>query len=291
MTALIGGQWTRCVDLADRGFQYGDGTFTTIAVRKGVPLFWTLHLARLERDCRKLLIPFPGSECLEPDVRTLCAARTDGVLKIHITRGIGERGYRLPEPQRATRVLSIYPPPDYPSELRKIGVEVRLCENRLGINPSLAGIKHMNRLEQILARAEWTDDGIREGIMLDVEGYVVEGTMSNVFLIKNGTLYTPKIDRCGVAGVMRSITIETARQRGIAVVESRVAIEELYAADEVFLTNCVIGLWPVRRCEHRTYGIGPITEEIDRWLRTKAESELAAACNGRSGLSSLPPVF
>lgn len=280
MMVLIDGHPTCCVDTGDRGFQYGDGTFTTIAVREGVPLFWPLHLARLERDCRQLLIPFPGGEYLEPDVRTLCAAQPEGVLKIQITRGIGGRGYRLPEPQRATRVLSIHPPPDYPSELREIGVEVRLCENRLGINPRLAGIKHMNRLEQVLARAEWTDDAIREGIMLDAEGYVVEGTMSNVFLIKNGTVYTPKIDRCGVAGVMRSITIETARQHGLAVAESRIALEELYAADEVFLTNCVIGTWPVRRCEHRTYGVGPITNEIDRWLRTKAENERVAACSG-----------
>ncbi|CAI8916921.1 aminodeoxychorismate lyase [Methylocaldum szegediense] len=277
---LIDGQPMRCVDAVDRGFQYGDGTFTTITIREGVPLFWPLHLARLERDCRQLLIPFPGVEHLEPDVRTLCAAHPDGVLKIQITRGIGGRGYRLPEPQRVTRVLSIHPPPDYPSELREIGIEVRLCENRLGINPRLAGIKHMNRLEQILARAEWTDDAIREGIMLDTEGYVVEGTMSNLFLIKNGTLYTPKIDRCGVAGVMRSITIETALQHGMAVAESRITLEELFAADEVFLTNCVIETWPVRRFGHRTYGVGPITQEIDRWLRTKAENEQVAAFNG-----------
>lgn len=290
MTALVNGQPTRCVDLADRGFQYGDGTFTTIAVRQGVPLFWALHLARLERDCQRLLISFPGSECLEPDVRRLCMTQLEGVLKIQISRGIGGRGYRLPQPQRVTRVLSMHPLPEYPPELWKVGVEIRVCGSRLGINPRLAGIKHMNRLEQILARAEWAADEIREGIMLDAEGYVTEGTMSNVFLVKDGTLHTPKIDRCGVAGVMRGITIATAQENGVDFVESRVTLEELYAADEVFLTNCVIGLWPVRRCEHRTYGIGPITEEIDRWLRTKAESELAAACNGRSGLSSSPPV-
>ncbi|MGX2039204.1 aminodeoxychorismate lyase [Methylocaldum sp. MU1018] len=280
MTALVNGQATRCVDLADRGFQYGDGTFTTMPVRRGVPLFLSFHLARLERDCQKLLIPFPGAECLKSDVRTLCAEQPDGVLKIQISRGIGGRGYRLPSPIQVTRVLSLYPSPDYPPELRKNGVEVRLCASRLGINPRLAGIKHMNRLEQILARAEWTAEEIREGIMLDAEGYVVEGTMSNVFLVKNGALYTPKIDRCGVAGVMRSITIGTALERGVAVAESRITLEELYAADEVFLTNCAIELWPVNRCEHRTYGVGTVTQEIDRWLRMKVEGELAAACSG-----------
>jgi 4-amino-4-deoxychorismate lyase len=280
MTTLVNGQPTRCVDFADRGFQYGDGTFTTATVRQGVPLFWPLHLERLKRDCQKLLIPFPGGEYLWSDVRTLCTAQPEGVLKVQISRGIGGRGYRLPETAEVTRVLSLHPLPDYPSELQRNGVEVRICESRLSINPRLAGIKHMNRLEQILGRAEWSGEEIREGIMLDAEGYVVEGTMSNVFLIKNGTLYTPRIDRCGVAGVMRSIVITTALERGVAVVESRVALKELYAADEVFLTNSVIGLWPVRRCEHRAYNVGPVTQEIDRWLRMKAERELVAACSG-----------
>lgn len=280
MTTLVNGQPTRCVDVADRGFQYGDGTFTTIVVCQGVPLFFTLHLARLERDCRKLLIPFPGKECLEADVRKLCAAQPEGVLKIQISRGIGGRGYRVPEFPQVTQVLSMHPLPDYPPDLRKIGVEIRLCKSRLGINPALAGIKHMNRLEQILARAEWNGEEIREGLMLDADGYVIEGTMSNVFLVRNGVLHTPKIDRCGVAGVMRSVTIATALEHGVDVVESHVTLEELYAADEVFLTNCVIGLWPVSRYEHRTYGVGPITQEIDQWLRTKAEKQLAAAHNG-----------
>jgi len=280
VTTLVNGQPTRCVDVADRGFQYGDGTFTTVAVRQGIPLFWPLHLARLDRDCRKLLIPFPGGACLEPDMRTLCTAQPEGVLKIQISRGIGGRGYRVPEPARVTRVLSMHPLPDYPPELWTNGVEARLCESRLSINPGLAGIKHMNRLEQILARAEWSAEEIREGIMLDAEGYVAEGTMSNVFLVKNGLLFTPKIDRCGVAGVMRSLAIAAALENGVAVAESRVTLEELYAADEVFLTNCVIGLWPVNRCEARTYGVGPVTREIDRWLRMKVERELAVACNG-----------
>jgi len=280
MTTLVNGQSTRCVDLADRGFQYGDGTFTTVAVCRSVPLFLPFHLARLEHDCQKLLIPFPGGECLTREVRTLCNAQLDGVLKVLISRGIGGRGYRFPEPTNVTRVLSMHPLPDYPPDIRKSGVEIRLCEVRLGINPRLAGIKHMNRLEQILARAEWNAEEIREGLMLDAEGYVTEGTMSNVFLIKDGALYTPKIDRCGVAGVMRGITITTALEHGVVVAESRITLEELYAADEVFLTNCVIGMWPVSRCEHRTYGVGPVTREIDRWLRMKAEGELAAACNG-----------
>ncbi|WP_119632966.1 aminodeoxychorismate lyase [Methylocaldum marinum] len=279
MTTLVNGQPTHCVEVADRGFQYGDGTFTTIVVRQELPLFFALHLARLERDCQKLFIPFPGKDSLEVDARKLCAAHPKGVLKIQISRGIGGRGYRIPEFPQVTRVLSMHPLPDYPPDLRKIGVATRLCKSRLGINPALAGIKHMNRLEQILARAEWNGEEIREGLMLDADGYVIEGTMSNVFLIKKGVLYTPKIDRCGVAGVMRGITIATALEHGIDVLESRVTLEELDAADEVFLTNCVIGLWPVSRYEHRTYGVGPITQEIDRWLRMKAENELVAARN------------
>jgi 4-amino-4-deoxychorismate lyase len=280
VTVLINGEPTRCIDFADRGFQYGDGVFTTILVRRGVPLFLHRHFMRLEQDCRRLMIPFPGSECLIEDIETLCRLKPDGVLKIQITRGIGGRGYRLPADAVATRVLSLHPLPDHPPELRENGVAVRICKVRLGINPALAGIKHMNRLEQILARAEWNSNPIREGLMLDAEGHVTEGTMSNLFLIRCGVLRTPKIDRCGVAGIMRSVVMEMGRAQGMAVEEGRLTLEDLFGADEVFLTNCVIGLWPVCRCEACGFTVGPMSREISRWLTIKVQEEWESAYTG-----------
>lgn len=271
---LVNGEPVSVVDVADRGFQYGDGIFTTLAVRQGTPLFLDAHLARLERDGARLFLPVPARTVLIPEVNRLCVLRPDGVLKIQLTRGSGGRGYRCPETPAGTRVLGIHPLPDYSLELHDAGVEVRVCQTRLGINPSLAGIKHMNRLEQILARAEWPLGDIREGLMLDAEGHVTEGTMSNLFLAKGGRLYTPKLDLCGVAGVARGLALAGAGELGIEAEERRLVLDDVYAADEMFLTNSVVGLWPIRRVEAREYPVGPIGRAVWRWLKTKILAQL-----------------
>ncbi len=280
VTVLVNGEPTFHVNISDRGFQYGDGVFTTLSVRQGVPLFLGLHLQRLERDCERLFLPFPERETLIREALVLCAARPNGVLKIQLTRGSGGRGYRCPEPAQGTRALSIHPPPDYPASLDREGVEARVCRTRLGINPELAGIKHMNRLEQILARFEWPLGEIREGLMLDTEGHVTEGTMSNLFLAKHGVVHTPKLDLCGVAGVARGLVMAAAGELGLAVEERRITLDEVYSADEMFLTNSVIGLWPIRQLERRNYPVGPITREARRWLAKKILEESAAAFTG-----------
>ncbi len=266
ITALVNGEPSAQIPISDRGFQYGDGVFTTLRVSRGVPLFLDAHLSRLERDSARLGIPFPGREALIRETRLLCEERPDAVLKIQLTRGSGGRGYLPPESATGTRVLSSHPPPEYPAGLQAHGVELRRCQIRLGINPSLAGLKHLNRLEQVLARAEWRPGDIREGLMLDAEGQVVEATMSNVFLAKDGRLVTPLLDRCGVTGVMRGLIMAAFAKQGHPVEERRVSLEEVRAADEVFLTNSVIGVWPVRRFEGRDYPVGPFTQRAQQWL-------------------------
>ena len=277
MTVLVNGWQTSDVRVADRGFQYGDGVFSTALVRRGHPLFFSRHLARLEADCRRLAIPFPDLSLLTVEANSLCRMRREGVLKLQITRGPGGRGYRMPDLAVPTRVLTIHPDPDYPHSLHEKGVEVRICNIRLGSNPALAGIKHMNRLEQILARAEWTDPEIREGLMLDREGGVIEGTMSNIFLIKDGMFATPKLDLCGVTGIMRALVMEGASEQGRQVVERRMGLEEVREADELFLTNSVIGIWPIRRIGSRDYPVGPLTRKLMQWLAVRVQEESAAA--------------
>lgn len=271
---LVDGEPVSWVDVADRGFQYGDGVFTTLKVLRGVPLFLDAHLARLERDAARLFLPVPDLAVLEAEVRQLCGLKPEGVLKIQWTGGGGGRGYRRPDAPTGTRVLGLHPLPDYPATLHDQGVAVRVCRTRLGINPALAGLKHMNRLEQILARAEWSQADIREGLMLDTGGHVVEGTMTNLFLVRQGKLHTPKLDRCGVAGVMRGWVLAGAAELGLAVEERRLSLDEVRAADELFLTNSVIGLWPVSRLEARAYPVGPISGAIWRWLTTKIQAAL-----------------
>lgn len=272
-SVLINGDSTRCLDFADRGLQYGDGIFSTVSVRNGIPLFLSRHLARLQTDALSLSIPFPDIRVLTDEAYRLCAHHPESVLKIMLTRGMGGRGYRFIEQGKATRILCSHPKPDYPEEIWKKGVKARVCDLRLGINPRLAGIKHLNRLEQVLARAEWIDDDISEGLLMDHEGFLVEGVMSNVFLAREGFLRTPLLDRCGVAGVMRGLVLEAARELGLTVEESRLRLDEAIGADELFLTNSVIGVWPVRALDDKQFPVGEITRLLAERIHAMAGEE------------------
>ena len=272
----VNGHPADTINLMDRGFQYGDGVFTTLRVAAGAPLFLGHHLDRLRRDAGRLAIPAVGTGVLLEDIRLLLRNQPEGVLKIQITRGQGGRGYRLPDVVAPTRVVALHPPPLFPAGNRLDGVAVRYCRTRLGMNPDLAGIKHMNRLEQVLARAEWFSSAIAEGLMRDAEGYVVEGTMSNLFMVKQGQLFTPLLDRCGVSGVMRALLLAGAGELGLRVTETRLACAPLEGADELFLSNSVIGIWPVRRLEQQDFSVGPVTRELAAWLKTATQHAINA---------------
>ena len=257
---LVNGEPAELISATDRGVAYGDGLFETVAVRDGAPELWREHLVRLAEGCGRLAIPCP--EEIEAEARGLCDGVERGVLKIIVTRGVGGRGYRPPEHPAPTRLLSIHPWPDYPGEWWRDGVTVRLCDTPLGANPRLAGIKHLNRLEQVLARAEWSDPAIAEGLMRDGDGRVIEGVMSNLFVVRDGGLLTPTLDRCGVAGVVRGAVMKMAASLGITCVEGEVREETLNRADELFLTNSVIGIWPVARLGERRRPVGPVTRRL-----------------------------
>jgi len=262
VSTLINGIEASSIDAQDRGFQYGDGLFETLRIRDGRPCLWSAHMARLAHGCERLGLPMPDEALLCDEADRLCRGEADGVLKIVLTRGSGGRGYRPPQDSTPMRLLARFPTPDYPPENRTQGVAVRICDTRLGLNPALAGFKHLNRLEQVLARAEWDDIDIAEGLMQDIEGNVIEGTMSNLFVVQAGTLRTPELSRCGVAGVMRAQVMAGAEALGIPVGEGRLGLRDLAAADELFLCNSVIGIWPVRRLARRDYVPGPLTARL-----------------------------
>jgi len=261
---LINGESKEYIEISDRGFQYGDGLFETIEVRDGHAVFLQRHLNRLNSDCHRLHIPFPGAELISLDAEKLCRSMSfnRAVLKIIITRGSGGRGYRQPDVIQATRVLSLHPYPDYPASYSEQGIAARFCATRLGLNPALAGIKHLNRLEQVMARAEWTDASIQEGLMLDINDHVIEGTMTNLFYIKNSSLYTAALEQSGVAGIMRSIIMTLSVEQGFPVVEHRFTSDQLLSADEVFVCNSVIGIWPIKQIATTHFSVGPITQSI-----------------------------
>lgn len=272
----VNGFLSDTVSVSDRGFQYGDGVFTTVLVQSGHPLFFTRHLDRLARDCQRLCIPFPPRAELVREGLSLCKEWGEGVLKVQITRGIGERGYRPPEYVRPTWVVSMYAPPALPFAFQQDGVAVIHCETHLGIHPSLAGIKHTNRLAHILARLEWKEDSIQEGLMQDGLGHIIEGTMTNLFLVHGGKIITPSIDSCGVAGIVRCLVMEHTLSQDRGILEAQVNRETIESADELFLTNSVVGVWPIRRIEKRDYKIGPITRHIQKWLAKKIENEITS---------------
>ncbi|MEK7262541.1 MAG: aminodeoxychorismate lyase, partial [Pseudomonadota bacterium] len=246
--------------------QYGDGLFETIAVHRGTPLLWERHAQRLLAGAVRLDMPPPETALLRAETDRLCRGVERGVLKIIFTRGISGRGYRPDASASTTRALSLSPWPDYPPSWSGEGVVVRLCQTRLASQPRLAGLKHLNRLEQVLARAEW-DDEYAEGLMQDESGNIVEGTMTNIFLVEGATLRTPDMTRCGVEGVMRGAVLEQAGRLGIICRVGPVTAIQLEQADELFLTNSLIGLWPVRRIENRSYTIGQTTRKIQQAIR------------------------
>jgi 4-amino-4-deoxychorismate lyase len=263
---LVNGDCREHVEISDRGFQYGDGIFETIAVINGQPVFFDQHMDRLNAGCHRLYIPFPGTELLALEAQNLSQHSSKAVLKLIITRGSGGRGYRQPATIQTTRILSLYPFPDYPDTYKEQGITARFCDTRLGLNPALAGIKHLNRLEQVLARAEWTDPDIQEGIMLDMNEHVIEGTMTNLFYVKNETLFTSSLMLAGVAGIIRGIIMAMASEHGLSLIEHTFTKDELLSADEVFVCNSIVGIWPVKHIATTHFPVGVITRQLQIWL-------------------------
>jgi 4-amino-4-deoxychorismate lyase len=263
----INGVAVDCVDASDRGLLYGDGLFETMAVRNARVSSWSRHMARLQAGCERLGIPPVDTLQLAQEVDELLAGARHAVLKLIVTRGSGGRGYRVPEKLSPRRILQLHSWPDFPPAAREAGVAVRLCTTRLCHNPQLAGIKHLNRLEQVMARREWDDPQIGEGLLLDVDARLVEGTMSNLFMVRDQVLLTPDLSRCGVAGIMRSIILEQAQRQSLLTEIRVLDSTDLLAADEVFLCNSLIGIWPVICIDGRPYRKGAITKRLQQVIQ------------------------
>jgi len=236
----VDGRAADSLDLRDRGLAYGDGVFRTVRMAAGRPLWWSDHAAKLAADCAALGLACPDIDLLHADACAV-AGDADCVVKLILTRGIGARGY-APADGPVTRIAMAAPLPPHAQPGAPVDVRVRLCTLRLGRQPRLAGVKHLNRLENVLARAEWTDAGIFEGLLCDETGGLVGGTMSNLFWLAQGVLHTPELDQCGVAGVARARLLRAADRLRIPVRLGRWPAEVLTAADEVLICNSVMGV-------------------------------------------------
>ncbi len=269
---LVNGQPGNQIDATDRGLHYGDGLFETIAVHNGKTQLWSAHMARLAEGCSRLGIAQPDLSLLAEEAAQLCADADKAVLKIIITRGSGGRGYRVPEVSQPTRMLQLHSWPALADDVTPF--TLRRCRTTLGCNPALAGIKHLNRLEQVLARQEWNDESIQEGVMTDSYGNVIEGISSNLFAARNGKLLTPEVKCCGVAGLMREKVLALAAELGIASEITTIHCDEMLQMDEVFMTNSILGIRPVARFEQTSYGENPVTKKLMQALQAVLEEEV-----------------
>jgi 4-amino-4-deoxychorismate lyase len=237
------------VDYRDRGLHYGDGLFETMRVVHRRIRLLDYHLDRLLQGCRHLRITAPPRVKLQGELERIASRRNSAILKLIVTRGSGPRGYRPTGREQATRIIVLHTLPANGTGGGSGRARVRLCATPLSINPRLAGLKSLNRLDTVLARAEWRDARIWEGLMSDGEGGWVCGTMSNLFLVHGHVLSTPLLARCGVAGVMRRWILASAATLGLRTRERRIRWQDLASADEVFMSNAVVGIRSVRTIE------------------------------------------
>ncbi|MGH8494048.1 MAG: aminodeoxychorismate lyase [Moraxellaceae bacterium] len=247
---------------SDRGLAYGDGLFETLRIESQRAVFADAHFSRLFSSAAVLGIALSQSELIADFSRFLSVCPERGVAKIVVTRGRGGRGY-LPDPQaRPTVIFSAHPLPVYPDSFPVDGIVADISGLRLGLQPMLAGHKHLNRLEQVMLRREQAMLSADEMLVCGQDGHVVEGVASNVFLVKGGQLGTPLIDKAGICGVMRGQIMEQAARLRITVIESRYAADDFLLADEVFFCNSVNGIWPVRCLPGRQWQPGPLTRQL-----------------------------
>jgi len=268
---LVNGQRTG-VDPADRGLAYGDGLFETMAARDGRIRWLDLHFDRLEEGCRRLQIPPPERRVLTEEIMSHCPRVGRAIVKLILTRGASARGYAPPAAPTPTRILSIGAWPDYPNSHYAIGIRVRPCRLRLAANPALAGMKHLNRLEHVLAHLELRGTDADQGLLLDTSEHVVGGTSSNVFAVKRGQLLTPAIERAGIKGVMRRVVLATAAELGVPAVERDLTLADVANADELFVTNVLFGIWPIASFDATIFAPGPVTQRLMRHLQVGADA-------------------
>lgn len=275
-----GGRPLDSIQLDDRAVQYGDGLFETIAIRGGRARLWSYHTERLQTGCARLGLRVPDAQLLEDSLSAaLVNTPVDTkycVAKLLVSAGTGARGYRRADDGSGTLLVGLSEASPLPAEWYRDGVSVRVCDTRLAVQPQLAGIKTLNRLEQVLARNEWNDETVFEGLLLDADERLICGTMSNVFLIDGNSLVTPAITRCGVNGVMRRHLLTTVAQAGIDCDVRDIAVAELRSCQGGFLTNSQFGVLPVMKCAERAWRQDVFSQKLMRIVADSGAAEYPA---------------
>ena len=270
---LVNGEQSSSIDVNDRGLQFGDGVFETIRVHQGRPVWWQQHMDRLLEGCRRLRFThLPDDKVLRAEACELSADCLTGTLKIIVTRGTSSSGYAAPADIMPNRVLQLRSGTRHQSKSGQ-GIMLGISEQRITGSQQLSGIKHLNRLEQVLARMQCQAEGWDECIMLDIEDKVVEGSMSNLFIWQQDRLLTPLLGQAGIKGICRERIMSVAAAQGIDVQQCQLGLDDLQKSDGLFVCNSLIGIWPVVRYAGRTFDTGANT----RLLQAQLEAEICSA--------------
>jgi len=260
--SLVNGQISAFLPVTDRGLAYGDGVFETLAVFSGRPRWWQDHMDRLSLACERLSIRCPAQTILLSEVQNVSAGQVRCVVKIILTRGSSERGYGATRTAAPTRIVSAHAWPDN-SPYAGSGICTKILSIRLGLQPALGGMKHLNRLEQVLAATEVNARGVDDGLLLDAENFLISAVSSNIFLVSGERLLTPRLDRCGIRGVVRGRILKEFKSRCEL---RRISTDMLSETDEIFLCNSIRGIVPVRVIDSHSFQPGPVVRELQEWL-------------------------
>lgn len=250
---LINGKAVTDWPIADRAAQYGDGFFTTAKIHQGEVQFWRDHLERLMLTAKALHIELPSVLDLFQEVQQVLQQHPTGVLKIMISRGQGGRGYSPSGCGPTTRVLSVTELPAHYANWQNQGIELTVCQQRIGSSPMLAGYKTLNRLEQVLLKREVEQAGTDDGIVLDQNGHVVEATAANIFWYHQGTWYTPDLRQAGIKGIMRKQVLAVCERLAIPCQQGQYPLADVLGAEAVFICNSLMGLVPIKQCQQRSW--------------------------------------
>ncbi|NOH70952.1 aminodeoxychorismate lyase [Vibrio pectenicida] len=264
----VNGQATDMISLRDRSFQYGDGCFTTMLVKDSQVQHWDKHKARMQSCLELLGITPPNWQQVESWLRKAIIADAKSGLKLHISRGEGGRGYSPNHVMSPSITINAFNYPIHYERWLIDGIRLGICTLRLGLNPLLAGHKHNNRLEQVLLKAEMDKEGLPDGVVLDINDNVIETTSANIFWVKEDVIYTPDLSNAGVKGVMQRVIIDFAAKNKIDVKTGQYSLEELFNADEVFVSNSLLGVAQVDFIGKQAYDKGPITKQIQEMVNS-----------------------
>lgn len=265
---LINGQAKALIPIRDRGLAYGDGLFETIAIIEGMAHNWDLHFKRLFLGSKQLKIKIPEETTLFNGFKQLLVStkKSTFIIKIIITRGEGGKGYQCPENTSSQWIMMVNSWPEYPASFYLKGINAQQSDFKLSVQPFLAGIKHLNRLEQVIAKQALADE-YQEALLSNTDNFLIEGISSNLYFVENGLLCLPSLEQCGISGTIRTQILNLCAKLDIKFQIADFTIENIYNCDEIFYSNSIIGLWPVKNIDfcnrkNKTFQPGSIYRKL-----------------------------